>query len=105
MTSSPPYDRLVALGAPSLPLGLSYRIKWSYEAGGVLVIELREARSLFGTDRLARRFVDTRDLAADAVPAAVAAACRECVEEQQARTEREIRASSLLGDAGPGVAA
>lgn len=105
MTSSLPYDRLVALGAPSLPLGLSYRIKWFSEADGVLLVELREARALFGTDRLARRIVDTRTLEPANVAGAVATACRECVEERQARSEREILAATLLGTARPRAAA
>lgn len=101
MTSALPYDRLVALGAPSLPAGLSYRIRWYGEGDGVLSVELREQRPLFGTDRLARRIVDTRSLEPEDVRGAVAAACRECVEEQQARSEREILAATLLGTARP----
>jgi hypothetical protein len=104
-TSALPHDRLVALGAPPLPLGLTYRVRWHGDGEDFLRVELREDRPLFGSDRLARRVIDLREIAPDDVASHVAQACRECVAEQQARTERTIRTKPLLGDHGRGAAA
>lgn len=89
------YDRLVRLGAPTLPADRFYRIR--FDDFGRLELQLRKHRKRFGSDLLAKKSIPVRGIAPERVPGQVAATLVELV----ARTESAATVHDLLGTHRP----